>query len=326
VADVYDPQQPISSKADLLDKYIDRQLSFDKREIDRRKELKEYQWAYRTVKLEPDWKKTRSHLKWIAWNLRANNQVEFLIEHLQPSSIRSTWIEPLQLQQRYRLIFGLINGLIFGLITVLMIGPIFGLNIGLNVDLITVLIIGLIFGLTSALINEMTSAVMIFGLIKGLTFWQVGGLMMRNTMISGLISGLIFGIIFGRIKGLNIRTKKELKFRLRPNQGIWNSLQNQMLIAIIFFVTLILLFIPFSWLQYWTNGLFIALFVGFAVGGGKACLQHLSLRIVLRQSGLPWNFARFLNYCVERRLLLRVGGSYRFLHRELLDHFAQSNR
>jgi hypothetical protein len=81
-----------------------------------------------------------------------------------------------------------------------------------------------------------------------------------------------------------------------------------------------------SWFKDWKVGLFIALILGFAIGGGKACLQHLSLRIVLWQSGLPWNFARFLNYCVERRLLLRVGGSYRFLHRELLDHFAQPNR
>jgi hypothetical protein len=82
VADVYDPQQPISSKADLLDKYIDRQLSFDKREIDRRKELKEYKWAYKTAKLEPDWKKTRNNLNWLAWNLQTDHKVEFLIEQI----------------------------------------------------------------------------------------------------------------------------------------------------------------------------------------------------------------------------------------------------
>jgi hypothetical protein len=85
VADVYDPRQPISSKADLLDKYIDRQLSFDKREIDRRKGLKQYKWAYKTVKLEPDWKKTRSNISWLAQNLQANNSVEVLIEKIQPS-------------------------------------------------------------------------------------------------------------------------------------------------------------------------------------------------------------------------------------------------
>jgi hypothetical protein len=137
-----------------------------------------------------------------------------------------------------------------------------------------------------------------------------------------LAFGLIGGIVFGMITGL----KKDLKVRSRPNQGIWNSLQSQMWTTAVIFLFMILLFAAFSWLQNWIGGLLISLFIGFAVGGGKACLQHLSLRIVLWQSGLPWNFARFLNYCVERRLLLRVGGSYRFLHRELLDHFAQSNR
>jgi len=39
---------------------------------------------------------------------------------------------------------------------------------------------------------------------------------------------------------------------------------------------------------------------------------------------IPWNYAQFLNYCVERRLLQRIGDRYRFIHRELLDHFALS--
>jgi len=70
-------------------------------------------------------------------------------------------------------------------------------------------------------------------------------------------------------------------------------------------------------------GIFGALLFGFLHGGGQACVQHVCLRIVLWQSGIaPWNLARFLNYCVERKLLQRVGGRYRFLHRELLDHFA----
>jgi len=54
-----------------------------------------------------------------------------------------------------------------------------------------------------------------------------------------------------------------------------------------------------------------------------ASIQHLALRVVLSISGeTPWNYARFLNYCVERRLLQRIGGRYCFIHRELQDHFA----
>jgi hypothetical protein len=426
VADVYDAQQPISGKADLLDKYIDQQLSFDKREIDRRKELNEYKWAYQTVKQEPDWKKTRSNLSWLARNLQTDNKVEFLIEHMQPSSIEPIWIEPLRLQQRYHLIFGiifmLINGLIgglisginIGLIIVLMIGLMIGLISGLifgrmMIVLIAILNIGRMIGMNIGLMNirliidPMISTIMMIGLmiglISGLIFGWIDTLskietveafklsisnsarqrlivnlrsglisrpisMLIRCSIMGLIMGLIIGLIiavisgqiislmFGMISGLmfgmlmfcliislyiglNILPqifrlinglRQELKLRSYPNQGVWKSMHNQILITTIFFIAIILLCIPLFLLQYWQIELFIALFFGFAVGGGKACLQHLSLRIVLWQSGLPWNFARFLNYCVERRLLLRVGGSYRFLHRELLDHFAQSSR
>jgi hypothetical protein len=37
---------------------------------------------------------------------------------------------------------------------------------------------------------------------------------------------------------------------------------------------------------------------------------------------MPWRYDRFLNYCYERRLLQKIGGRYRFIHRELLEHFA----
>jgi hypothetical protein len=133
----------------------------------------------------------------------------------------------------------------------------------------------------------------------------------------------------------------DLKLRSRPNQGIWNSLQN------LFWTTALsypIIVIPellikkvvekHSWLDLagillrnspslLLSGLVISLFCGILYGGGLACVQHLCLRFVLWQSGVaPWNLARFLNYCVERKLLQRVGGRYRFLHRELLDHFA----
>ena len=215
------------------------------RSIDRRKELNDYKWAYKTVKLEPDWKKTRNNLSWMARNLQANNNVEFLIEHLQPSLIDSV-----RLYHRYKLSFGMSLGSIFWFLdtsSYMFMNEWVHKHINWSVN---------------KLIIELISY-LIYVLITGLIYTSIGEL--KNKVLNGLIVSLFTGLTYGMI-------------------------------------------------------------VGFAVGGGKACLQHLSLRIVLWQSGLPWNFARFLNYCVERRLLLRVGGSYRFLHRELLDHFAQSSR
>jgi hypothetical protein len=190
--------------------------------------------------------------------------------------------------------------------------------------LIRGLIGGMILGLMVSLIK---------GVIEGLIGGLIGGLMV--SLIGGLIGGLIAGLIGG--------LKQELKERSRPNQGIWNSLQSILWItAFIYPLGVILsasLFLLWKgslknpdWLHLFISSLpdplfvwlFYSLFFGISLGGGVACIQHFSLRFVLWQSGtIPWNFARFLNYCVEQRLLLRVGGRYRFLHRELLDHFAQ---
>ena len=59
-------------------------------------------------------------------------------------------------------------------------------------------------------------------------------------------------------------------------------------------------------------------------GGGKACIQHFTLRLILYRDGyIPWNYSRFLDYAAERIFLQKVGGGYIFIHRLLLKHFAQ---
>jgi len=57
--------------------------------------------------------------------------------------------------------------------------------------------------------------------------------------------------------------------------------------------------------------------------GGKDLIQHLTLRLILRQQGLiPRNYAHFLEYTAQRKLIHRIGGQYRFLHDSLRKHFA----
>jgi hypothetical protein len=350
LADVYDPQEPIKSKADLLEKYIERQLSFDQRERDHRKGMKNHHWAYKTVEKEPKLDETINSLSWVARQLQANNTVELLIEQIQPG-----WIESKALKLRYRLITGLIGGLITGLIT----GLIGGLIGGLITGLIGGLIMGLIMGLNEGDVGVVEAVQiprsktarqsffkklrqrLIMGLIMGLIIGLIIGLIMG--LIMGLIIGLIIGLIMGLIMGLIRGLEQELKERSRPNQGIWNSLQNVIWTTAFSYPLGVILSASLSllgegsvknpdWLHLFSSalpnsllvGLFWSLLFGVCVGGGLGCIKHFFLRLVLWQSGtIPWNFARFLNYCVERRLLLRVGGRYRFLHRELLDHFAQ---
>ncbi len=63
------------------------------------------------------------------------------------------------------------------------------------------------------------------------------------------------------------------------------------------------------------------------LGAGFVGFKHLVLRLLLWRSGyIPWNYARFLDYAAERIFLQKVGGGYIFVHRTLLEHFAQMNQ
>lgn len=362
VVDVYDPKQPISSKADLLEKYIDRQLSKDTREQERRKEKERGKWAYKTVEDEPHWKQTCKTLSWIARQLQANNQVELLIEQMQPS-----WIESVLLLRRYWLITLLMILLIIGSIMAPMcwtnLAPISALF------LVPMEALGLTLGFhqkiepleTFPSLMSRTTRQNFFNklrknLVVKLCIWLSGGLIVGLSMVRGsplglsgknwwgltvfLIFLLIVILICWLIVSLIIDLRQELKVRSRANQGIWNSLQNMLWINAFIYPFSIILNITLSLVDNLTDrnphrinlltsghffiASYMSLILSLCVGGGFACVQHLCLRFVLWQSGIPWNLAQFLDYCVERRLLLRVGGRYRFLHRELLDHFAQS--
>lgn len=57
--------------------------------------------------------------------------------------------------------------------------------------------------------------------------------------------------------------------------------------------------------------------------GGFAAIQHFTVRLMLSiHRKIPWNYSRFLDYAAERVFLQKVGGSYIFVHRLLLEHFA----
>jgi DNA polymerase III delta prime subunit len=366
-----DPQQPISNKADLLDEYVNQQLSCKNRNSDRKAELGKSSWAYKTVNDEPDDEKTRSHLRWVAQNLQANNKPDFIIEHLQPSSINSE--SKHYYQQLFWLIFVLFSSMIV-IVSLLIATSTHTIHQKmfdqLNIEKIhwggfdpeSCLLFVIFFGLSRLIIwlirgREQTSWLIsesyktdkieavegfqspskknVFNPIRSDFLVKVFGAIVIILLIAWMCDvsfhmhrifpfTLAVTILNCIIYGINLM-KQELNLdnRDNPNQGILNSFYNYVKLTMIIIIAYSISVIFGSQLP--SIFLPIALLLSFFVGGGKALLQHLSLRIVLWQSGLPWNFARFLKYCVERRLILRVGGSYRFLHGELRDHFAESN-
>ncbi|NET39565.1 MAG: hypothetical protein F6K19_47660 [Cyanothece sp. SIO1E1] len=275
------------------------------------------------------------------------------------------WLESKKQKWAYRLMVGLIGSVIGGVIGGVILGLILGLRIGLMPGVMTGLkvgligsliggpIVGLILGLTIGPDSEIktvetfnvamshTAWQKIFkGLQQGLTVGIMGGLMVGGIggvigdlifcLIAGLTVGVISGLIFCPIAGL----KADFQIRDRPNQGILAAVVNIPLISLFSYPgTVTMYLLPY----YFTGqkiilaesliaGLAFALIFGFSLGGGIVAVQHFTLRFILTLTGkTPWHYSRFLNYCVERRLLQRIGGRYRFLHRELLDHFATTN-
>ena len=69
-------------------------------------------------------------------------------------------------------------------------------------------------------------------------------------------------------------------------------------------------------------GIFVSLIIA-SWHGLIDFIEHFILRFILFIRGYaPWNYSRFLDDATDRIFLRKVGGSYIFVHRLLLEYFA----
>jgi hypothetical protein len=118
----------------------------------------------------------------------------------------------------------------------------------------------------------------------------------------GIFSGLLFGLLFGLVSGLvdGLRTGPSAGLGVGLRAGLSSVLDTDL-----------------------ASGLFTGLFSGLYFGG-LAVLQHYVLRLILWLKGYaPLDYVRFLDYAADRIFLHKVGGGYIFIHRMLLEYFAQ---
>jgi len=165
-----------------------------------------------------------------------------------------------------------------------------------------------------------------------------------SALISGLTAGLTYGLIYGLTFALipcqfitvtfvlsGILIEFQEKAITIPNESIKSSASNTVIATLILFflwagsISLLKLGTPqtdgLAWILVFE---LILVLMAAIVFGGLACIQHFILRLILWQHGdIPWNYAKFLNYSSERLFLQRIGGSYRFIHDLLREHFAQ---
>ncbi len=197
----------------------------------------------------------------------------------------------------------------------------------------------------------------IIGLITWLGFWFVNRLGMSvsiggassfslvGQLMAGLSVGLVTTLFTILLSGLS-GTKMDKVSQIRPNEGIRRSAQYGIfcgLLALLFSALIVFLFssggggggpandnrglvvrdiIVAIFLIIYFGALLIPWIVTLKMGIG-ACIQHTALRLCLwHAKSIPRNLPRFLDYAAEHILLRKVGGSYIFVHRLLLEYFA----
>ena len=128
------------------------------------------------------------------------------------------------------------------------------------------------------------------------------------------MSGLIFGVLGGLATGTDVEKTTT------PNQAIWQSAKTALSTALIGVLGLV------SAAVLLRTAISVSVSEGLLAGwllGGGACIVHLTLRLLFYCSKcMPWNYARFLDWTVDRLFLQKVGGGYIFVHRLLMEHFA----
>ena len=144
-----------------------------------------------------------------------------------------------------------------------------------------------------------------------------------------LAAGFLLGTLGMLASGLT--AKVQIGMRVVPNQGFHRTAHNSVLVGATVLFVILVLGIPIGLAENdLQNGLSFVLIFGVPIGasaalwaGAAACLQHFVLRFLLHMAeGVPYRLVQFLDDSVNRIFLRRVGGSYIFIHRLLLEYFA----
>jgi transcriptional regulator with XRE-family HTH domain len=215
-------------------------------------------------------------------------------------------------------------------------GAVFGLALGLAIDVRPDVLSG---PRSAGAAAPSASSVTLLG---SLAAGAVSGL------VTGMGLGLMMGLTFGLLTGLD---KRYGVTAMAPGESVEASRRNAMVGGIVggcvfglgyevFFVQGTTLTGPLVhqaahalgllgvyWPVAWLNDIVVAALMGAMVAGlqrgGGAYLRHRALLWILVRRGLaPRDYVAFLEYASRLVLLRRRGGGYEFIHRMLLEHFA----
>lgn len=275
---------------------------------------------------------TLYYLSWLASKMTKQNMISYQIESMQP-----LWIESAYYKNIYKWLVGLIYGVIIGFIYGLSHGWFYGICMGIT--------IAFCYRYMSMLFRE-TITFTLFGsqfqiLSGNIELDQLSWSWKKS--LSSLIYGTFWGLLFGLFTGLNVGLGFGLFVLLmtgfRNNQIDKMKYPGQILKRNFTGAFLVISSVALIGMLTWQGnmGLSFVLFVllaefffdsfnglnGLKIGV-STLIKHYTLRFILtKQELLPRSLFAFLEHCVHLIFLRRVGGSYIFIHRLLMEHFAE---
>lgn len=304
-------------KQNLFDRYIERMFQ--------RKRQKQ---VYKK-------NETKCWLRWLAQNMIRESKTVFLIEKIQPN-----W-----LNTQDKIFYRIILFAILGFLVSVCLNLFFEYFLGL--EKLFLRIIFWFCGLVVAASEVFSKEIKIVNAIE-IKWKQV----LTPTLLSLLFFGgffLLYGIFdskvidfIGALKiglgaGLTIGASLlpscgwleilVIEKTTYPNQGIWKSARHSgiLSLSLCIFLGIGLLMPPevIDIINY-SVCLTSSIFVVSVEYGGLTCIKHFILRLILYcNKHIPWNYARFLDYATDCIFLQKVGGGYIFVHRMLMEYFAQ---
>jgi hypothetical protein len=288
-------------------------------------------FARRGKQATPSLSQTKHQLSWLAKQMAQHYQTVYYIELMQLDWLSKEQHNTYTFLRRSLDDLGVI--LTSGLGVGLSIGLAFGLEIGL--------VFGLVFGLGVGLGSELSRRKFIQSLLAANWPWHRDiqaffvGVGAGESLLIWLLFRQVFWLILGLSLGVGVGLRDALAVKAPQSQDIHG--------------------LGRSWLGF---GLGLGLVVGVVLGAdgqlgmglrfgfgfglivgligglgsaiiglidlvGRTFLLHYILRYLLYRDGfLPLNLVPFLDYCVDRIFLRKVGSGYIFIHRLLMEHFA----
>jgi hypothetical protein len=303
------------------------------------------------------------NLSWLANKIIEHNAIPFMLENMQPDwVIEKKWGRRFFFGLMFGIIFvSFVCGYCFfeiGFVYVCFISDSFFINflVGIYLAFEGVWFLGLKGGLFFGIIFGLLGWPRKIEMVDKLTWkWKPALYLWTFGAVIGGVAGflidlllyaidmshghfmLIFEIFFGGVSGIigGFRAKPVVQTS-SPGERIYFSKRNAVIILSVIPLVLniiIVLALALSPAPY-TSVLFLSLVVLFGgpiigmIGGlrlgGLAVIQHYTLRgLLVINKKMYFRIIPFLDHCVDLIFLRRVGGGYIFVHRLLMEHFAE---